>query len=236
MMAEIKTAFRVLTFRATREELSSLNRRHLLLGLIMTWLVGVGRWWEDPRANFFQHLGIGSVIYIFLLAFFLWLIVWPVCVEIRPSYVNLLTFISLTAPPAVLYAIPVRTLFDVQTGQTIRLWMLAIVAGWRVALLAFYLTRRLQFSQSKAIVITVLPLIVIIFTLFVLNLEKVVFDLMGGVRPEDASVNDAAYGVLSLISALSFFLFLPFLIAYAVCVIDALKQRRQIARLNSSTG
>lgn len=235
MISEIKTAFRVLTFRATSQELLSLNHKHLLLGLIMTWLVGIGRWWEDPRANFFQHLGIGSVIYIFVLAFLLWLIVWPVCVGPRPSYFNLLTFISLTAPPAILYAIPVRTLLEVQTGQTIRLWMLAIVAGWRVALLVFYLTRGLQFSYSKAITITLLPLVVIIVTLVQLNLEKVVFDLMGGIRREDASVNDAAYEILLLISLLSILAFLPLLIAYVAYVIGARKQR-QLARLDSSNG
>jgi hypothetical protein len=234
-MDEIKTALRVLTFRATRDELTSLNRKHLRLGLIMTWLVGIGRWWEDPRANLFQHLGIGSVIYIFVLAFFLWLIIWPACVETRPSYFNLLTFISLTAPPAILYAIPIRTMFDVHTGQTIRLCMLALVAGWRVALLAFYLTRGLQFGSTRATVITVLPLTIIVVSLALVNLEKVVFDFMGGAHPEDMSVNDSAYGVLFLISMLSFFLFLPFLIAYAACVIDALKTRRQIARLNTST-
>src|SRR5258708_18087597 len=231
MMTEIKTAVRVLTFQATLQELSSLNRKHLLLGLIMTWLVGIGRWWEDPRANFFQHFGIGSVIYVFFLAFFLWLIVWPVCVEIRPSYFNLLTFISLTAPPAILYAIPIRTMFDVQTGQTIRLWMLAIVAGWRVALLAFYLTLRLQFTQLKITVTTLLPLAVIIVTLVLLNLEKVVFNIMGGGGPEDVSVNDAAYGILFLLSMVSFLLFLPLLIVYATYVVDALKKRRHIAHI-----
>jgi hypothetical protein len=226
MMAELKTAFRVVTFQASREELSSLNSRHLLLGVIMTWLVGIGRWWEDPRANLFQHLGIGSVVYVFILALFLWLIIWPVCVEARPSYFNVLTFISFTAPPAILYAIPVRTMFDVHTGQTIRLWMLALVAGWRVALLVFYLRRRVQFSVLRTTVTALLPLTVIVCALGALNLEKVVFDFMGRAHPEDASVNDSAYVVLFLISLFSFYLFLPLLVIYIGCIIDAITRRR----------
>jgi hypothetical protein len=70
MLAEMATLFRLLTFRASRDELRQFNYRHLALGLMLTWLVGMGRWWEDPHASLLQHLGIGSVVYIFLLAFF----------------------------------------------------------------------------------------------------------------------------------------------------------------------
>jgi len=93
MTGEIKTAFRILTFRATREEFQGLNRKHLTLGLVMTWLVGIGRWWEDPRANWLQHLGFGSVVYIFALALFLRLILWPLTTE-PWTYFNVLTFVS----------------------------------------------------------------------------------------------------------------------------------------------
>jgi hypothetical protein len=55
-----------------------------------------------------------------------------------------------------------------------------------------------------------------------LNLERVVFDLMRG-RPEDATVNDAAYGVLFLLSLLSILLFIPLAIGYGVLVRRARK-------------
>src|SRR3954454_22335388 len=99
----LRTALRVLTFRASREELHSLDRRHLAFGLVCTWLVGIGRWWDDPGAPLFLHLGLGSVLYVFILSLLLWLIVWP----LRPrdwSYERLLTYVTLTSPPAALYA------------------------------------------------------------------------------------------------------------------------------------
>ena len=73
----IATAFRILSFRATHEQLMQLDRRHLVLGLLLTWLVGMGRWWEDPGAYLLQHLGIGSLAYVFVLSAYLWLILWP---------------------------------------------------------------------------------------------------------------------------------------------------------------
>jgi len=214
MRSELITAFRLLTFRASSEEVRSLNLRHLALGLALTWLVGIGRWWEDPKANFFQHLGVGSVIYVFLLSFFLWLILWPLAPR-QWSFTNVLAFISLTSPPAILYAIPVRHSLELHAAQTIRLWMLAIVAGWRVALLIFYL-QRTGFSSPRIVLAALFPLTLIVFTLTALNLEKVVFDFMGGIRKEDGSVNDAAYGVLIMISMLSMMLFLPLLATYLI--------------------
>src|SRR5262245_17118298 len=136
----LSTAFRILIFRATSDDFRNLNSRHLALGLLLTWLVGMGRWWEDPRAGLLRHLGFGSVIYAFMLALFLWLILWPLC-PLQWSYVNVLTFVSLTAPPGILYAIPVRHGLDLQSAQAVRLSFLAIVAGWRVLLLGFYVGR-----------------------------------------------------------------------------------------------
>jgi len=73
----ILTSLRLLTFRSSKEELRALNYRHLIFGLVCTWLVGMGRWWEDPKASLLQHLGVGSIAYIVILAFFLWLVLWP---------------------------------------------------------------------------------------------------------------------------------------------------------------
>src|SRR5689334_11993983 len=106
----IATAARVLTFRATRNELRSFDRRHLFLGFLLTWLVGMGRWWEDPRAGLLQHLGVGSLVYVVILSLFLWLIIKPLAVRTR--YVTVLTYVTLTAPPAILYALPVRSWLD----------------------------------------------------------------------------------------------------------------------------
>jgi hypothetical protein len=72
----LRTALRLLCFRISREELLGLDRRHLTFGLVCTWLVGMGRYWDDPGARMVQHLGLGSVIYTGVLSIFLWLLEW----------------------------------------------------------------------------------------------------------------------------------------------------------------
>lgn len=224
MFAALASAFRILTFRASSEELQSLNRRHLALGLLLTWLVGMGRWWEDPRAGLLQHLGAGSLIYVFGLSLFLWLILWPMAPP-PWSFFNLLAFVALTSPPGILYALPVRHGLEIQTAQTVRLWLLAIVAGWRVLLLGYYLGRGAGFSGFKRFVATLFPLVVIVFTLTALNLEKVVFRFMGGIGETDRSVNDAAYSLLFLLTLLSVYLAIPLFLFYVVASIRALNAR-----------
>jgi len=219
----IATLVRILTFRATHEELSGLGRRHLALGLVLTWLVGIGRWWEDPRANLLQHLGVGSLVYVFLLALLLWLVIWPLAPR-RPSYLSVLTFVTLTAPPGFLYAVPVRSWFDLATAQELRLWFLAIVATWRVLLWVRYLVVGVKLWFPAALVAGLLPLTFIVVALFLLNLERVAFDLMGGVQRGDA--NEKAYAVLFLLSYFSVMLFIPLAVAYAVFANFARRARR----------
>jgi hypothetical protein len=224
MIRVFATVARILTFRASSDELRALDRRHLAFGLLLTWLVGMGRWWEDPRAGLLQDLGIGSILYVFALSLFLWLILWPMTPP-HWTYFNVLTFVSLTSPPAILYAIPVRHGLDLQSAQTVRLLFLAIVAGWRVLLLGFYLGRGAGLSGLNRLVATLFPLTVIVFALTALNLEKVVFSFMGGIAKEQRSVNDGAYSILFLLTTLSVFLFVPLFISYAVISTKALTKR-----------
>src|SRR5688572_20036662 len=86
------TMFRLLFFRASPEELAKIGWRHLSLGLLCTWLVGMGRFWDNPRVGLLQHLGIGSIIYIFILSLFLWLIIFPFGPR-NWTYFKVLTFI-----------------------------------------------------------------------------------------------------------------------------------------------
>jgi hypothetical protein len=144
----LPTAARLLSFRLTGAEFGGFNYRHLLFGLLCTWLVGIGRWWDDGGARLLQHAGAGSVIYIFILALLLWLVVLP----LKPhgwKYVHVLTFVSLTAPPALLYAIPVERLFTIRTARSLNVWFLAIVATWRVALLFVYLKRHARLKTLR---------------------------------------------------------------------------------------
>ena len=207
--------FRLILFRASSAELAKIGWRYFAIGLFCTWLVGMGRYWDNPRVGLLQHLGIGSVIYIFVLSFFLWLVIWP----LRPrnwTYFKVLTFISLVSPPAVLYAIPIEKFAGLDFANTINAWLLAIVATWRVALLVFYLRRLGELAWFATIVASLLPLCMIVVALTLLNLEKVVFNLMGGIH--NPSPNDRAYEILASLALLSVFLLMPLLICYFVLV------------------
>ena len=116
-----------------------------------------------------QHLGIGSVVYIFVLALLLWFVARP----LRPkhwSYRHVLTFLSLVSPPAILYAIPLEKLYSFEASYTINEWFLAIVALWRVALLIDFLRVVGELDVGSVIVASLLPLTLIVVALTMLNL------------------------------------------------------------------
>lgn len=205
---------RLLTFRITRDEFLHFDYRHLAFGIVCTWVVGIGRWWDDPGANLLQHLGIGSVVYVFLLSLLLWLVIWP----LKPrdwTYRHVLTFVSLTSPPAILYAVPVERFTDLETARLLNVGFLATVAAWRVALLFFYLHRHARLPPFSIAVAALLPITLIVVTLTVLNLERAVFDVMGGLR-EGGTASDSAYGVLVMLTLLSMLLFIPLVICYII--------------------
>jgi hypothetical protein len=166
-----RTVARLLTFRLTQEEFLELGGMHLVFGLVCAWLVGMGRYWDDPGAHLLQRLGVGSVIYVFALSLFLWLLIWP----LRPqnwSYRNVAPFVSLVAPPAILYAIPVERWFTLRAATNINILFLAVVATWRVILLVFYLERYAGLRPFVVGIAALLPLTGVLVTLTVLNLEK----------------------------------------------------------------
>lgn len=211
---------RMLFFRFGADDYSSLNRGDLAWGLLVTWLVGMGRYWDHPSAKTLQYLGVGSVVYVFALAAFLYVIIWPLRVQ-QLSFVRLLTFITFCSLPAALYAIPVEKGMALEDARTVNFWFLAIVALWRVSLLIQYLHKVLKGrSLTLMMPVLLLPLTAIVTGLSLLNLEHAVFELMGGNnRPGTAS--DTAYGFVIGLSFLSW-ISLPFFLAwYVLAVIDA---------------
>jgi hypothetical protein len=215
----VATAARLLTFRLTAGEFRGLGRAHLLFGLACTWVVGAGRWWDDPRAGWLQRTGLGSVVYVFILAGLL----WGVARLLRPrrwSYEHVLTFVALTAPPAALYAIPVEMLYGLEAARGLNVLFLFVVASWRVALLIFYLRRHGGLGHFPAAVAALLPIVAIVFTLTALNLERAAFVTMGGLRGE-RTANDDAYVFLILLTYLSVLLLPPLAVAYAYLVVRA---------------
>lgn len=217
IFAVLRDSGRLLTFRLSRDGFRSFNGSHLIAGLAFTWLVGMGRWWDDPGANLLQHFGVGSVVYVFVLAGVLWLVVRPFSPE-NWKYTHVLTFVALTSPPAFLYAIPVERFTELSTAREINVWFLATVAAWRVGLLFFYLRRAARLSILAVIVSTLLPIMAIIATLTILNLERAVFDIMGGLR-ETGTANDSAYAILAGLTFLSVLLVLPVFGLYLAMII-----------------
>lgn len=199
----------------------SFNTRHFLTGLIGTWLVGMGRYWDDDRASLLQKLGLGSVIYIFLLALFIWLIVQPFRIACW-TYFRVLIFISLTSYPAILYAIPVERFVSIGTANSINVWFLAIVALWRLFLLYYFLKQFTRLSAGNILTITFMPICLIISALTALNLHRVVFNIMGGIR--NPTPHDSSYFVLMFLTVISMILSIPLLIAYSIAVYSSRKK------------
>jgi hypothetical protein len=224
-----KTAIRVLFFRATREELESLGFKHFVIGMMFTWVVGMGRHWDNLRAEPLQYLGTGSVVYVFVLAFILWAAARPLSRRPWP-YTNCLVFVTLTSPPGILYAFPIERFTDLPTAQNVNSFFLALVAGWRVLLYIFYVRRLAIMSPFRQIVASFLPLLAAICALTLLNLDHVVFDLMRGVT--EPSPHDKAYQVLLTITFSSFTL-LPicFLVYIFVLTTTSLSTERSLDRV-----
>ena len=206
-----RVILRLLSFGFTRADVLAFDRRHFLAGLFGTWLVGMGRYWDDPGARLLQHLGLGSVVYIFVLAAFIWLLIKPLRVA-DWTYFRVLTFIALTSFPAVFYAIPVERFVDISTANTLNVWFLAVVAAWRLSLLFVFFRRFTDLRWTQIVTVVLLPMCAIISSLFALNLHRVVFNIMGGVR--NPGPHDAAYGVLMVLTGLSVLLVVPLLFHY----------------------
>lgn len=193
---------RILTFRASAKDYAALGPTDLLLGLCATWLVGMGRYWDDSKAGILQHLGLGSVIYVFVLGALLWAVAKPI-MPTRISYLGILAFVTMTSPPAAFYAIPVERWMSLESANQINLIFLCIVALWRVGLFFHFLRRGGGFDWMQTIICGTAPLAIIFSTLVALNLHHVVFNIMGGIREADRTSQDAAYGLLWLLSILS---------------------------------
>lgn len=110
--------------------------------------------------------------------------------------------------------------FSLERARTLNVWFLAIVASWRVALLFFYLRRHARLRPFAIVISALLPITASVVTLFILNLDRAVFDFMGGERGQPGA-DDLAYAVLFLLSMLSLLIFLPLVICYIFLIVLA---------------
>ena len=211
----IRDQIALLLFKPFKSQIQESWVAYLSWGLLITWIVGTGRYWDHPNADWWQYLGLGSVAYVFILAFIVWIIAAP----LKPrhwSYLNVLIFITLTSLPALLYAIPVEQFMILQNAQSANFWFLLIVAVWRVALFLNFLRKVAGLNPIEVTVTGLLPLVLIVTTLTVLNLEHVVFQIMGGIR--NPTQHDTAYLALITITYFSLLLSPVLLIWYGVLI------------------
>lgn len=217
------TEAKFLCFVPVRPDMKRLKYHYLLFGLVASWIAGLGRSWDAPEAEWWQYAGLGSVAYILFMALFLWAIIAPLKPE-HWSYVGVLTFVGMTAPPAFIYAIPVERFFDPVTAYKLNYCFLILVAAWRVALLWFYLREAAKLSLRRTLLGTLAPLAIILVITAMLNMDRVIMEDMGGIR--DASQrtpDDSAARVLANLGGLAFWS-CPFLVlGYMVAILRDLK-------------
>jgi hypothetical protein len=222
--ALLRTNLRLLAFQSTEEELQSLGPDHLKWGLFWTWIAGLGRYWDHPNPYLIQRLGLGSVVYVVIFSAFMWAILWP----LRPrghSFFRFLTFVCLVSPPALLYAIPVEKFMTLEGATRANVAFLAVVALWRLALFFRFLRVGGGLNRFRTLVGALLPMMVIIAALAFLNLERAVFNIMGGLTR--ATANDGAYLVILLLSLISIYAFPPFLLTYLFLSYKAWEEARR---------
>jgi hypothetical protein len=223
-----RTLARWLSFRFDRDEYAALGWREARVGLVLAWISGLGRYWDHPTAGLAQKSGLGSVVYVLALSALLWHTLRPFPAQ-RGSYANVAAMVGMTAPLAWLYALPVERWTSVENAIDLNIAFLAIVAIWRVSLYARYLRVGWRFDWLATIVCTFLPLVAIVTSLTLFNLEHAVFSIMGGLQREGASerVIDETYKVVVEITFFAWCALLPLLAGYVVAIVRA---RRSVAR------
>lgn len=216
-MTEIRTIWKVLTFRATLEDLQRSGLRLMAVGLLITWIVGIGRWWDDPRVlPAFVRAGLGSVIYVFALSALLWFLSAPLLRGRLPSYFVFASFVAACSLPGLVYAVPIERMSGMEAASSYNLVALGFVSIYRLSLLWWFYARVLGLGGSRAIVMTFLPVSAIALSLTMLGHGARVIDIMGGLR--DSMSKTQMETAVSTIGCLSFALGPILLIAYLVQV------------------
>ncbi|MEK7857572.1 MAG: hypothetical protein AAB320_00400 [Elusimicrobiota bacterium] len=188
--------WRVLFMRATADEVRAFGGRELAVGAAACWIVGIGRWWDDPTAQLVQKLGLGSVAYPFVLGALLWLLFWPWRLP-HWRYKALAAYIALCAAPGLLYVVPVEMFLSTEGALAYNSVALSIVASWRVVLLHRYFRVAAGLSGLSALVATLLPVAAIVMGMTMLNVSSGVIEGMGGFRGDPKDAFAAQIGIMA---------------------------------------
>ena len=194
--------YRFLTFRSPSAVIREHPGVYLAFGLCLTWLAGVGRYWDSANATLWQHAGLGSVAYVLAFAGLLWLVAAPLAPR-NWTYRTVLLFVTLTAPPALLYAVPVEKFLEPATAHAVNVTFLAVVALWRIALLFVFLRRGAGLSGFAILIAGLLPLALIVDGLSLANLGPLVYQTMAGIDHPDQMSDGAGTIVVQLIGTIA---------------------------------
>jgi hypothetical protein len=179
--ALLRTLVRVLTLRASGDEIDALGWRHFALGMACAILAGIGRHWDYPPAPPAAKFGLASAAYAVVFA----TVMWPFIALLGPDrweWRKCATFVALTSPPAWLYAIPVELWLNPNDAARVNYVFLAAVAIWRLLLLAVYIPRYTGLDWWARFVGWSTPLVVSLGGLFAFGLFDEVANFMAGAR------------------------------------------------------
>jgi hypothetical protein len=212
-----RSTWRLLTFRSTREELLAFDHRHLIAGLIATLLVGVARYWDAYRPPWTElgpeSFGLESLLYVGGLGLLAWLLGLPLA-PAGWSVLRVVAFVSLTAPPGIVEAIPVSDFTSHWEAERVHAWLEGIVAVWRTALLIWFLTR-LGLHWLEAAISSLVCADLIVLGLARFNVHHPLSDHVNGMRSLDL------FAILALLA------FPPLALGYVGVVVRRLVVRRR---------
>jgi hypothetical protein len=217
--------FRILTCRAPSRAFREHRVAYLAFGLVAAWAAGIGRYWDNPKAETWQRWGVASVVYVPLLAYLLWFLCRPLAAK-PLRYSTVITFVAMTSLPALLYAIPVEMLLTPQAARYANAWFLAAVAGWRVVMLVAFL-HDVGVRGWALFAGLLYPLVFVVSALAFFNLEHAAFDIMSGVR--NTTPYDGAYTVVLVLAVGSCWSFVPLTALYVWQVARTARRRADAA-------
>ena len=197
----------VLLLRIKTDRIRGFGWWHLFFGLAVTWLVGVGRWWDDPAADPVRLTGVGSIVYVLFLSTFIYLVARPMVSADAPlkNYWRVIIAVTLTAAPAALYAFPIEQFGSPNLHLNYNTAALLIVSTWRVMM--FYRLLReggcMEKEQTWAVMLVVISVILGVLGFF--GVLGAVANSMGGFR-DAAEERGAALAGYAFLAAIPMFI------------------------------
>lgn len=166
-----RDAIRLVTFRSLGASLPWASNWHLLFGLMLVDLVGIGRYWHQADAFICQRCGVGSVVAALTLTMLLRVVLVPFQPE-NWSFRSILSFVTMTAPIALLHALPIQRWVQSPLAFDVEAWVIVVVATWRLLLLRVYLRTHTGLQPFAASMATALMAELVLVFLAACDLEN----------------------------------------------------------------